>query len=275
MGEKTKPGLAGVPETLLWTLYHRAAEARRPDAVLTDPLAVELIDAIEYPFEDLFGADVAFRAQWQALRHRRFDHEVRRFLDRHPDGTVVALGEGLETQFWRVDNGRVRWVGVDLPEVIALRDRLLPASPRRTSVAGSVHDDDWFAAIDPSRGVLVTAQGLLMHLDRADAHRLIARCAERFPGGTLVFDVVTRWFSDLAERAVVRSRGYVAPAMPWGLNGQELDALRRVHPAIAEVRRLPWGRGRGALFGYVVPALERLPLARAALPIWILRTDFS
>jgi O-methyltransferase involved in polyketide biosynthesis len=34
------PGLEGVPETLLWTLYHRALEARRPDAVLHDPLAV-------------------------------------------------------------------------------------------------------------------------------------------------------------------------------------------------------------------------------------------
>jgi O-methyltransferase involved in polyketide biosynthesis len=31
-----------VPETLLWTLWHRAAEARRPDAVLGEPLAVEL-----------------------------------------------------------------------------------------------------------------------------------------------------------------------------------------------------------------------------------------
>jgi hypothetical protein len=33
--------LEGVPETLLWTLYHRATEARRPDAVLRDPKAVE------------------------------------------------------------------------------------------------------------------------------------------------------------------------------------------------------------------------------------------
>jgi len=38
------PGLKGVPETLLWTLYHRALEARRPDAVLHDPLAVALVD---------------------------------------------------------------------------------------------------------------------------------------------------------------------------------------------------------------------------------------
>ena len=98
--------LRGIPETTLWTLYMRAVEARRPDAVLDDPKAVELLEAVDFPFEARFGAPRM--AQWQALRARTFDDEVRRFLGRHPDGTVVALGEGLETQFWRVDNGRVR-----------------------------------------------------------------------------------------------------------------------------------------------------------------------
>src|SRR6185295_10912605 len=72
------PGLEGVPETLLWTLWHRALEARRPDAVLHDPLAVELVDRIDYPFAERFGAGSL--AQWQALRVRAFDREVRRLL---------------------------------------------------------------------------------------------------------------------------------------------------------------------------------------------------
>ena len=102
--------LEGTPETLLWTLYYRASEARRADAVLRDPKAVELLDAIDFPFEERFGPATAGWAQWQALRARCFDRQVERFLAEHPDGTVVALGEGLETQFWRVDNGRVHWL---------------------------------------------------------------------------------------------------------------------------------------------------------------------
>jgi hypothetical protein len=94
--------LGGVPETLLWTLYHRAVEARRPDTVLDDPKAVELVDAIDYPFAERFGSGHGGLSQWQALGVRRFDVEVRRFLAAHPEGTVVALGEGLETQYWRV-----------------------------------------------------------------------------------------------------------------------------------------------------------------------------
>lgn len=64
--------LGGVPETLLWTLYHRALEARRPDGVLDDPLAVELVDRIDHPFAERFGeGGGGVMAQWQALRVRR------------------------------------------------------------------------------------------------------------------------------------------------------------------------------------------------------------
>lgn len=52
--------LERVPETLLWTLYHRAVEARRPDAVLRDPMAVELVDLIDFPFRERFGAGEGF-----------------------------------------------------------------------------------------------------------------------------------------------------------------------------------------------------------------------
>ena len=43
--------LHGVPETLLWPLYNRAAFASRPGALLEDPKSVEIRNAIDYPFE--------------------------------------------------------------------------------------------------------------------------------------------------------------------------------------------------------------------------------
>jgi O-methyltransferase involved in polyketide biosynthesis len=104
--EKVTPELGAVAETLLWTLHHRAADARRQDAVLDDPMAVELVERIDFPFEERFGSGAAL-SQWQALRAKCFDRAVREFLAESPEGSVVALGEGLETQFWRVDNGGV------------------------------------------------------------------------------------------------------------------------------------------------------------------------
>src|SRR5688500_10290250 len=92
------PGLSGVPETMLWPLYNRAAEARRADRRLEDPHAVRVADAIAYDYRRSFGKpDFS-----HALRALIIDGVLRDWLARNPGGQVAALGEGLETQFYRV-----------------------------------------------------------------------------------------------------------------------------------------------------------------------------
>lgn len=114
------PRLTGVPETALWTLYMRALATCRPESSLRDPKAVDVVAALDYPFAQRWGRqDERDEAEGEAIRTLAFDREVREFLDHRPDGVVVALAEGLQTQFWRADNGRARWVGVDLPEMVA------------------------------------------------------------------------------------------------------------------------------------------------------------
>ncbi|MCF2532374.1 class I SAM-dependent methyltransferase [Yinghuangia soli] len=266
-GPKTRIALDGISETLLWTLYHRAMEARRPDAVLDDPVGVELLDAIDYPFERRFGKADMGSAQGQALRALTFDRQIREFLDAHPDGTAVALGEGLETQFWRVDNGRMRWLTVDLPEIVDLRRRLLPHEERMRAVACSALDERWMDEVDPSRGVIVTAQGLLMYLQPAEVRMLIARCAARFPGGTLVLDSVPRWFSAQTVKGRVKTReGFVAPPMPWGMDASERWKLHGAHPNIVEIQDQALARGRGFFYTRVAPHAHLIPVVRSRRP---------
>jgi O-methyltransferase involved in polyketide biosynthesis len=253
--------LGAVPETLLWTLFNRATEARRPDSVLHDPQAVHLIEAIDFPFETRFGAP--HWSQAQALRALQFDEAVDEFLAFNPDGTVVALGEGLETQFWRVDNGRVHWVTVDLPEVIELRRRLLPAPPRLTALACSALDTRWFDAIDPASPLLITAQGLLMYLRLDDVRALIGACADAFPGGRMVFDAVPRWLSrSTTDARPSGANGYVAPPMLWGMDVSELVSDAGLHPPGVEAVELDAPRGRGLFFAFVLPLLSRIPRMR-------------
>jgi O-methyltransferase involved in polyketide biosynthesis len=244
-----KVELEGVPETLLWTLYHRSIEARRPDAILTDPRAVALVDEIDYPFAERFGGGEGALSQGQALRVRRFDSEVRRFLAEHPDGTVVALGEGLETQFWRVDNGRVSWITVDVPEAIEVRERLLDRGERQTLIGGSALDEDWMDEVDATRGLLITAQGLLMYFDFDDVERLVADCRRRFPGATLVFDTMPGWLSKASQRGKLGDPDHYQPP-PWRW-GMDRDKRRRLG---GERLRIP--RGRGLFFGYLAPLLR-------------------
>ena len=99
---KVTSKLDGVSETMLWTLYDRACEARRPDGILVDPDSVRICAAIDYDFTRHFGDPVGSFA----ARAAEIDQLLRRWLKRHPNGLIVSLGEGLETQGLRVDNGR-------------------------------------------------------------------------------------------------------------------------------------------------------------------------
>ncbi|MFG2843353.1 class I SAM-dependent methyltransferase [Kitasatospora sp. NPDC048296] len=259
-----RPELGQVPETALWTLWYRAVEARRSDGLLHDPKAVELVDRIDYPFAERFGTSGS-QAQLQALRAACFDREVADFLAREPRGTVVCLGEGLETQYWRVDNGRARWLSVDLPESVALREELLPPGPRQRYLAADATELGWADEVDRNREVLLSAQGLLMYLPPARVRSLIAGCADRFPGGSLVLDTVPRWFSRLTLNGKLRAHGYQPPPMPWAMDAGERDKLRTASPAIATVRDVRPVGGRG-LLGELLPLALTVPLVANRRP---------
>jgi len=266
--EEMPARLSGVAETSLWTTYYRAVEGGHPQSVLPDSAAVDLVDRIDFPFEKRFGGeDVSTLAQAQGLRTRRFDEEVHAHLAAHPGGTVVALGEGLETQFWRIDDEDVKWIGLDLPEVIELREEMLPSDPRQRNIAASVLDESWMAEIDAREKLLFTAQGLLMYLRPSDVYGLIRRLAQRFPGSSLVFDGVPLWYSSRTIRGqIVTDSGYHVPEMLWGLGRDERVLLRSGIPGVADVRETRLDRGRGILFGEIVPAVSEIPGARHRLP---------
>ncbi|MGQ0466997.1 MAG: class I SAM-dependent methyltransferase [Sporichthyaceae bacterium] len=269
--------LDGVPETALWTLYHRAMHAGQRDSGLHDPKAIELVTSIDFPFRKQFGPDLAGLTQVVGQRALTFDAEVRSVLATHPDAHVVALGEGFETQFWRVDNGRVRWLTVDLPAIAAPRLELLGEDPPRRRIwAGSALSQRWADELGakPDEKVVIVAQGLLMYLEPDEVEGLIARCADLFPGGTMLFDVVPRWFSKLSAQGILVSPGgYVAPPMPWGMDAGCHGRLLGLSPNVASVRTVSPPGGGGVLAGLVMPIGRRIPLLRRALPE-IVRMDF-
>lgn len=274
---RLKVALEGVPETTLWTLYHRAKDSLRPGSRLSDPKAVELVEAIDFPFEQKFGGRIGGLDGWIGERALTFDGEVRSVLATHPSAIVAVLGEGLETQFWRVDNGQVRWLTVDLPETAAVRRALVGEDPpRRRLFAGSALDEDWFAELGAGSGdrVVVVAQGLLMYLPPRGVDALIIRCAERFRGGVMLFDTVPPWMSWLTRQGWARSpSGYKAPEMPWGVEAGDHDRFRRLSPNIVGVRSIRIPRGPGALSSVLLPLGRSLPLVRRGMPS-ILRLDF-
>ena len=196
-----------------------------------------------------------------------FDEAVRRFLGSYPAGTVVALGEGLEAQFWRLDNDQVRWLTVDLPEAMELRHRVLPDGPRQASHSGSALDLRWLDQLDPSDPILITAQGLLPYFQRDQVHGLIAGIAERLPGSLLVFDVVPEAMLDMVRRTSGRERELAVELWTWLFNPGERAAIDAI-PGVEELRDLAPPLKRG-LAPVVIAAVGRLPpRLRYSLPVF-------
>jgi O-methyltransferase involved in polyketide biosynthesis len=256
------PDLAGVSKTMLWALHNRAMEASRRDGVLTDPASVAIHRSIDYDFDRQFGIP----AGSLAARAAAIDDVLKPWISRHPDGLVVSLGEGLETQRQRVDNGRVRWLSVDLPDAISLRECFLPATNRFRHLGVSALDTAWMDAVDPSSGVFIVAQGLLMYLDPANLPTLFADIGRRFPGAEMAFDVVPRWFSRLTLSGLNQTPHYRLPPMPWGIDRDEVGpVLTGWLPNLKSVTFLDYCMPRG-LPRFMAYMIDYLPFVRHEMP---------
>ncbi|MFI5510695.1 class I SAM-dependent methyltransferase [Mycobacterium sp. NPDC051804] len=257
--------LEGVSATTLWTLHNRGTEAKRSDGVIRDPWAVTLFDAISYDYLK-FGKP----NQSHGLRAVAFDTAASDYLRTHPEASVVALAEGLQTSFWRLQRAGVAdeltWYSVDLPPVVALREKLLPAEERIVPLAQSALDLSWMDRVDDSHGVFITAEGLLMYLEPDEAQGLIRDCAARFPGGQMMFDSIPPWFSRRTLKGLKLSDRYVAPPMPHGLSAEEALTLAGRIPGVRGARDIAMPPGRGLWKVASHPTMDRIGFLRRNRP---------
>ena len=199
-GPPSSAGLGAVQQTLFIPLAARARESRKKRALLRDPKAAEIVASVDF--------DVAKYGQgWGGFitvpRTAIFDTLVSDFLAGHPAGTVIEIGTGLNTRFERVDNGRVHWIDLDLPDTIELRRTFFADTDRRRMVAASALDEDWLVTVQDSAGpYFFVADGVLAYL--AQAPQVIGRIAGRFPGALIAFDTYPQRTLEQQHRMAAR-----------------------------------------------------------------------
>jgi O-methyltransferase involved in polyketide biosynthesis len=189
------PNLQGIARTLLVPLACRAIESPRPDAILHDARAVEVYKALAGTPDFLMGMgkmDVFVTT----MRARQFDAFARDFLNRNPGGLVVDMGCGLDTRFDRLEDGQLTWLGVDLPDVIELRRRVLPDGERCITIPRSMLEIFWLDEVARlNKPVIILAEGVFPYFSRSVVRPLVMEMAKRFPTGELVFDAASPFIS--------------------------------------------------------------------------------
>ncbi|MGV0742397.1 class I SAM-dependent methyltransferase [Mycolicibacterium sp. XJ870] len=225
--------LTPIEKTLLVTLTGRALDARKKRPLLGDRLADTVRGRLAYDAIKLSGTVTIATA----VRSKMLDRIVGGFIAAHPNAVVVELGCGLETRLHRIaPPATVDWYDVDLPNVIALRQRALPELQSSHLVAASLTEPGWLDGIPRDRPTIAVADGVLGFLTEADNQQILTTLTDYFTaGGELAFVAYTR----IAARMIGAFGMLRALGIPKGYRGFGFDdphEVERLNPRLTFIQ---------------------------------------
>ncbi|MFX1339824.1 MAG: class I SAM-dependent methyltransferase [Promethearchaeota archaeon] len=189
---------ATIESTMVGPLWARAKYSAIYPEILKDPLAEMILQKLWqlYP-EQQEGFDIMkeFIDEFAGLnflfRAKKFDDELLKFKAIHPFATIIDLGCGLDTVNWRIGKNDFTWYYLDLPEAIALREKLIPPQVNSKYIPKSIFNYTWFEDIEfiEEKGIMFLAAGLLNYFPEKRLRELCDKMAEHFIGGVFLFDV--------------------------------------------------------------------------------------
>ena len=214
--------LGVVEDTLFVPMLGRIYASEYCPQILYDPKALELKKKLPSSLPEQDGQS-QYTLLASAARSANMDRYIRAFLERRPDGVIVQLGCGLETAYYRCDNGRSHWYAVDLPHVVEYRRELLPEPERETYLAGDAFAEDWIRQIRadvPDAPILVTAGGLFHYFEESKVVGLL-RMLTGFGEIEIVFDTVSKSGMAMMRRKYMRQVGHADAQMFFHVDSTE------------------------------------------------------
>ena len=200
-----------VQETLIIPLFGRLVCSEHFPDLFSDPEAKRICDSLDYDFamkrKKMESPAGLFGALEVAQRQYDLRCEVESYLKQHPKAAVVNLGCGLDDTFHRCDNGLCQGYNIDLPDVIRVRNDLLPAGVRERNLSCDLNELAWMDEIDAGNGAVFFAAGVFYYFKTEDVRKLFNAMAKRFPGSVLAFDSCNERGAKLMRRTWLREAG--------------------------------------------------------------------
>jgi len=225
-----------VQETMLLPLYGRVMAARKFPENFSDPYSEKIMEGIEFNTsrEDLGDMSHVI----YGLRHKVAVDSATKYLKEFPEATIVNIGCGMDVLSPYVDNGKCRFVNIDFPDVIEMREHLIPKVPSEINLACDATDLSWIekADIPSDKGFLVTSSGVFYYFHPGDVRKLFVSLAERFPHGAIQFDAESRYATEQSNRQV-KKLGNSGAQMYFGIDNakKELSAWSDRFESIEEM----------------------------------------
>ena len=198
-----------IQSTMVSTLWAKAAYSKLYPEILDDKKSRKIIKRVydDYPltkieFEKIYDVVDEFLGLSIIIRARVFDNVIKQFIKKFPRASVVNLGCGLDTTFYRIDNGSIDWYDLDLPEAIKFRNKVISPAQRCFSIGNSIFDYSWMNKInyEKEKSILFISGGVFYYYEERKVLQLIEKMATHFKGGELIFDNL----SGLGNRILTR-----------------------------------------------------------------------
>ena len=175
-----------IQETALIPLAIKASETARPNARIRDEKAKEIIETLGV---DVSKYDPFLSHEGVVARTILFRDQLKTLLQTHPDATCINLGCGFDDKFSQVDNGRLRWFDVDLPDQIAVRRKVYEDQERCTMLDGDALNGYWMASIPEAELYIIVMEGVLEYFTREQVKTCLNMLCDSFPHGYLLAEL--------------------------------------------------------------------------------------
>lgn len=246
-----KVNLQGIEETMLIPLWARTYETTSIEKpLLKDPLAVKMVALIDYDFTKFMHAK--YSQAGVAVRSAIFDREVRAFLRENPKTICINIGCGLDTRFYRVDNGIIHWYDIDLPEAMKVRDKLLlPVNERVHEIAASIFDEAWVKQVKKNGyKVLFIVEGISMYFEKEQMQRLFSLLSRNFPESFMLIEVMPPFI--IKHKKYHDSVDAQKTPFLWGVNdGKKMEKLHSSIKFIKQWTLYEGYRRRWGIMGFL------------------------
>jgi O-methyltransferase involved in polyketide biosynthesis len=217
MDQKISVKRGTVEETLLLPLWGRAVETNKGNPRLIDKKAVNILNQLDYDFNTITqNMNPVSQHGWVA-RSLHTDRIVTGFIKKHPEATIINIGCGMDTTFDRVDNGKIMFYELDLPDVIELRKSFFHDSERHKSISSSFLNSEWYQEIQVTDALLCIAGGVFYYFEEAQIKTFFMGMADHFKRCDFCFDSLSPMGVKIANKKVLKAGGMSSALGKWKL----------------------------------------------------------
>ena len=175
-----------VQETALIPLAIKASETARPNARIKDQKAKEIIDALGV---DVSKFDPFLSHEGVVARTLMFRDVLKKLIKKYPEELCINLGCGFDDKFSQVDNGKITWFDVDLPDQIAVRRKVYEDRERCTMLDGSALEGDWTKALPENEMNIIVMEGVLEYFSKEQVKTCLNMLCDSFKHGYLLAEL--------------------------------------------------------------------------------------